>query len=123
MSKRRIEFVPLADLPEAEVNPKGHDDGLIDASFDRFGYMEPVLLDERTGRLIGGHGRKRRLEARRDAGQDDPDGYTRAACLEVAMVHCQWRGWLHWDQRVREELDLPAYPPYQEGEAPCLKRK
>ena len=92
MSKRRIEYVPLADLPEAEVNPKGHDDGLIDASFDRFGYMEPVLLDERTGRLIGGHGRKRRLEARRDAGQDAPDG------IEVRKRDGMWlvpvvRGW------------------------------
>lgn len=92
MSKRRIEYVPLVDLPEAEVNPKGHDDGLIDASFDRFGYMEPVLLDERTGRLIGGHGRKRRLEARRDAGQDAPDG------IEVRKRDGMWlvpvvRGW------------------------------
>lgn len=92
MSKRRIEYVPLDELPEAEVNPKGHDDGLLDESFDRFGYMEPVLIDERTGRLVGGHGRKHRLVARHAAGQEPPDG------IEVRKRDGAWlvpvvRGW------------------------------
>lgn len=72
--QRWIEYVKVDDLPEQDHNPKGHDDEGISASLDRFGYTEPVMLDERTGRLIAGHGRKGRLVARRDAGGAVPDG-------------------------------------------------
>ena len=57
------------------------------------------------------------------ADPEDLDGYNRASHLEVAMMHYQWRGWLHWDQRLRDELDPPAYPAPMEGEVPCLHRK
>lgn len=74
MTERRIEYVPLSDIAPAARNPKGHDLDLLTASVDRFGYVEPVVLDERTGRLISGHGRLETLAARRDAGHPAPDG-------------------------------------------------
>ncbi len=72
--RRRIEYVLLRDVKPAKRNPKNHDDDALDASIDRFGYTEPTLLDERTGRLVAGHGRLERLLARQAAGDDPPDG-------------------------------------------------
>lgn len=61
MGERRLEYLPVADLVPARRNPKDHDlDGLMRA-MRRFGFLEPVTLDERTGRLIGGHGRQEAL--------------------------------------------------------------
>ena len=69
MAKRRIEYMPLDDLLSAERNPKGHAPEVITASVDRFGWIEPIVIDERTGRIVAGHGRRDELARRRD----DPD--------------------------------------------------
>ena len=66
-------YLPLDSIDRAERNPKDHADEDIDASMDRFGYMEPMLLDDRTGRLVGGHGRLDRLIARRDNDDEPPE--------------------------------------------------
>lgn len=71
---RTIRYVPLDDLRGNPANPKGHDDALIAESMDRFGYVEPQTMDDRTGMLIAGHGRLERLIARRDAGEPAPEG-------------------------------------------------
>lgn len=71
---RRLEYMPVDAIEEALVNPKDHDDALIDASMGRFGFMEIPVLDERTGRLVAGHGRRSRVMALRDAGDDPPEG-------------------------------------------------
>lgn len=71
---RRLEYLPLDDVEGAPRNPKGHDDAGIDASLAEFGYVEAITMDERTGRLVAGHGRLNRLRAMRDAGEDPPDG-------------------------------------------------
>lgn len=60
---RRIEMMPLADVKPALRNPKTHDAEAIGASVERFGYVEPMVLDERTGRLVAGHGRLEHLLA------------------------------------------------------------
>ena len=70
---RRIEYMPLADVVPAARNPKEHDGAGIRRSIDRFGVAEVVLLDERTGRLVAGHGRIEALaEMERDETIDTP---------------------------------------------------
>lgn len=73
---RRIEHMALRDLVPHPGNPKDHDLDVINASVARFGYIEPVVLDERTRRLISGHGRTETLLAMEQAGQQPPDGIT-----------------------------------------------
>lgn len=73
-AQRNIVYLPLAGLVPALVNPKLHDDAGISASLDRFGVIEPIVIDERTGRLVSGHGRRERLIAARDAGVAPPEG-------------------------------------------------
>lgn len=74
MTDRHIDYVPLSDVTEATRNPKGHDDILIADSITTFGYIEPVQLDERTGRLIAGHGRLDNLRQMESKGGEPPDG-------------------------------------------------
>jgi hypothetical protein len=71
---RTLEYLALDELQPAEHNPKRHDLPLLDESFRRFGYVEPIILDERTGRLVVGHGRVDALRRRRAAGEPPPDG-------------------------------------------------
>ena len=63
----------VAELPEAPRNPKMHSPDLAE-SVSRFGYVEPIVLDERTGRIVSGHGRKDELLRRHAAGDTPPDG-------------------------------------------------
>jgi len=70
---RWIDYVPVAAVQSAESNPKGHADAVLDRSVRRFGFVEPPSLDERTGRLIAGHGRLEALKRAEVAGA--PEGY------------------------------------------------
>ena len=70
----RIEYVSLAELQRWPRNPKGHDLGAIHESYNRFGYVMPMLLDERTGRLAVGHGRLDALQQRKASGEEAPGG-------------------------------------------------
>lgn len=71
---RRIEYMPIDELRGAEHNPKGHDKPRIANSISRFGFADASILDERTGRLVAGHGRHGDLLARKDQGKEPPEG-------------------------------------------------
>lgn len=71
---RRIELVALDDVFPAQRNPKDHDLGAIHGSVARFGYVEPMVMDERTERLVAGHGRLETLRAMKADGQHPPEG-------------------------------------------------
>lgn len=73
---RRLEYLSLDVLAASTDprNPKAHDTDLVESSIDRFGFVEPVVLDERTGRLVSGHGRVETLRTMKEAGALPPDG-------------------------------------------------
>ncbi|MGH9158154.1 MAG: DNA methyltransferase, partial [Acidimicrobiales bacterium] len=54
-------------------NPKDHDVGALMESFQQFGYVNPIAINEDTGLVIYGHGRIAAARAAFDAGQDPPD--------------------------------------------------
>jgi DNA modification methylase len=68
----RLEYRPLRELLMWPRNPKDHDLGLLRDSFERFGFTEPLIVDERTGRLAAGHGRLKTLQALQAAGAHPP---------------------------------------------------
>lgn len=70
----RTEYVPLEALKANARNPKSHDIQLIDSSISRFGIVDRITVDERTGTLISGHGRARALREMRDRGEAPPAG-------------------------------------------------
>lgn len=70
----RADVLPLSQVRKLPKNPKLHDLTTIHESIDRFGFLERVVLNETTGRMIAGHGRCEDLEARKAAGEDPPAG-------------------------------------------------
>src|SRR5688500_13095126 len=66
--------MPLADLHPALRNAKAHDQEALGRSVQAFGVIEPVVLDERTGRLLAGHGRTDHLAALEALGER-PEGW------------------------------------------------
>jgi hypothetical protein len=71
---RKIEYVPLDALVPDPRNPKAHDQDVIDASIGRFGVLDLIVRDERTGFIVSGHGRAKVLSRMRDRGETAPEG-------------------------------------------------
>lgn len=71
---RRTEYLPLDALKPDPRNPKAHDVETIDGSVGRFGIIDQITRDDRTGYIISGHGRTKTLRAMRDRGESPPDG-------------------------------------------------
>jgi hypothetical protein len=69
----RVEYWPLTDVLAHPRNPHDHDVGLIQQSMSRWGYTEPVVIDEKSGRLAAGHGRCKTLAGMKLAGEKPPE--------------------------------------------------
>jgi DNA modification methylase len=62
----QIETKPLAELREAPYNPRQISDEMLEslnASIGRFGLVEPVIWNRRSGNVVGGHQRLKVLSA------------------------------------------------------------
>lgn len=68
----RVELVPLSQVQAWPRNPKKHDEPGLDASLERFGFVNPLVLDEASGKLVAGHGRLEALKRRLEAGKPPP---------------------------------------------------
>jgi hypothetical protein len=99
--KRWLEYMPITELVPATRNPKDHDLDQIQASMARFGYTEPVIIDERTGKLVSGHGRCESLRLLHDAGGPPPDGIEVIADDWLVPVN---RGWAS-----KDDVEAGAY--------------
>lgn len=100
---RWTDYVPVDELPDAPTNPKGHADDDIEASIRRFRFVEPPLLDERTGKLVGGHGRRDALRRMRDAGEPAPEG---VVVRDGAWFAPVGRGWASSDDDEAEAVGI-----------------
>lgn len=69
-----IRKVPLAELKGDDRNPKSHDLAGTISSLRRFGFVDPVVQDQRTKLLVAGHGRVAALRVMRERGEDPPGG-------------------------------------------------
>lgn len=94
--------MPLGDIPRANRNPKAHTLSSIRGSIEKFGCTVAGVLDERTGRLVAGHGRLASLTAMKDDGAHPPEGVTSDADGDwlVPVV----RGW-----SSRSDAEAEAY--------------
>lgn len=68
----RIEYTPLEEVLRWPRNPKTHDEAGMDASLERFGFVQPLIIDEGTKQLVAGHGRLEALQRRYRAGKPPP---------------------------------------------------
>lgn len=65
-------YEPIDALKPHPRNPKDHDLGAIIVSIQRFGYVTPIIVDERSSLVVSGHGRILALQAMRADGQAPP---------------------------------------------------
>ena len=68
-----VQYIDLEEIIEADNNPKDHDLGVIYQSINRFGFTNPIMLNEATGKLLAGHGRLQALKLIKDANDPIPD--------------------------------------------------
>lgn len=71
---RKVEYKPLSELSPDPRNPKSHSLEVIDDSIGRFGVLDPIILDQRTGFIVSGHGRAKALKAMEERGEAPPEG-------------------------------------------------
>jgi hypothetical protein len=69
----RIQLVPLGHLEKWPRNPKGHDIPGIRASLEKFGFVQVLVIDEKTGRMVAGHGRLEALLQIKQEGRPAPN--------------------------------------------------
>lgn len=87
---RYLEYVDIDELQPDARNPKAHAQAALASSMKRFGYTSPIEVDERTGKIVSGHGRLERLLEDREAGREPPDGVVEKDGRWLAPVV---RGW------------------------------
>jgi hypothetical protein len=102
---RRLDMIDVDELVAAIRNPKLHALEGIAASMLEFGYADTVVIDERTGRTISGHGRIEAVQQLRDKGEKPPEG--------VKVVKGKWlipvnRGWASDSDAAAEAYLLAA---------------
>lgn len=68
----RIEYIALGALRRWPRNPKEHAHDQLEKSFGRFGFNQPLLVDERVNQLVAGHGRLETLQRLKAAGAEPP---------------------------------------------------
>ena len=68
---RRVSIDEIKPHPR---NPKSHAIDTLVQSIRRFGFVEPIVVDQRTGLNVSGHGRVEALLRMRDAGEPVPLG-------------------------------------------------
>ena len=87
---RWIDYLPIETIEPALANAKRHVLEQIAESYERFGYVEPITMDDRTERLVAGHGRLASLILAHKEGGTPPDGIMVKAGAWLAPVT---RGW------------------------------
>ena len=104
---RRLVYTPLDELVPADRNARLHDLADLTAKMERFGYLDPVVLDERTGKMIGGHGRLEALQQGKAAGLPAPEGIeVSRGVWKVPVV----RGWSSSDDFEADAANLALNP-------------
>ena len=102
----------LSSIAVATRNVKEHDLESIIKSIERFGFNDAVIIDERTKRLVSGHGRLEALRAMQEAGKPAPLGVLAGALGWQVNVQ---RGWSSRDDTEAEAFLVAANRLVEKG--------
>lgn len=97
----RVEYVSLSEIQRWPRNPKLHSEPELDASLERFGFTNPLILDEASGKIVAGHGRLEALLRRKAAGKEPPE--------RVAMKGKEWMVPVIRGVRFKDAHEAEAY--------------
>ena len=74
MHEHKLLWVNIREVKGADYNPKQHDIGTLHQSMDRFGFIAPLIRNEASGKLVGGHGRIETLRQKFSFKEKAPKG-------------------------------------------------
>lgn len=72
MDKKWYSYVDIYDVFPDERNSKDHDIGVLCESMIRFGFTQPVLINEADNKILAGHGRIKALQQLHSQGYEAP---------------------------------------------------
>lgn len=98
-----LKWVPLSEAIKHECNPKDHDEALIRASVLRFGFNDPIAVNEATGKLLEGHGRLTVLMDMKKDGDEPP------ARVKVRKKDSEWLVPMLRGMSFASEAEAQAY--------------
>lgn len=96
-----IEYIPLKHLKKWPRNPKLHDGPGISESMDRFGFTDPITIDETTGKMVAGHGRLEQLIELKKTRSDPP--------ANVIVTGSEWEVPVIRGNRFKDDAEVEAY--------------
>lgn len=75
LESHTLQFQPLASLPERvwDLNPRRYDLPAIAESLGKFGYGDPILIDDASGQIVAGQGVLAALLTMQSSGQPAPE--------------------------------------------------
>jgi len=73
MSKLEIIYKKMSEIEFADSNPKDHDIGGLHQSFNRFQFLNALIENKTTGKLVAGHGRLETLRQKKQFGEAPPE--------------------------------------------------
>ena len=91
----------LSELKKWPKNPKLHADEAIQKSITGFGFKQPILIDEKSGYMVAGHGRLDALVALKEQGKDPPEN--------IRVQKAEWLVPVIRGIRFKDEKELEAY--------------
>jgi hypothetical protein len=96
----KLRLTNVDALVEWDRNPKDHDVDLIKGSLRLYGYVRPVMVNERIGKMLFGHGLTEALRQMREAGEDRPKRVQegKGGAWVVPVLYC--------------DLEEPLHEPY-----------
>jgi len=98
-----VKYVPLSEIKPAKRNAKDHDIGQIIESFKRFGFVAPGVVNEKTGRIVVGHGRAEALAVMKADGQPAPER------IRVRKADGEWSLPIIYGISFKSDAEAEAY--------------
>lgn len=98
-----IEYTALDEIERWPRNPKEHDLEQIKASLRRHGYVDPIVRDATSGKIVAGHGRSEALTEMWEAKEPPPK---RVKVLDDGRWAVPVLGGVSWDSESEAEAFL-----------------
>lgn len=90
LDQRQLEYMPIDSITLATRNAKRHNRTGIVNSIRTEGFIDALVIDQRTNQLIAGHGRLEALRWMRDNNEPAPAGIETADTTWLVPVQTGW---------------------------------